>query len=103
MASVYDYICDFFSGGEDALRAVEKELERSFIRNILAPAKKSRITSIENNTKKSMEPTLSSTQQSLKEVSKNIDNSFKGAFSKKVVETLDTKSKEYPDALNGTK
>ena len=46
-----------------------------------------------------MEPTLSSTQQSLKEVSKNIDNSFKGAFSKKVVETLDTKSKEYSTAL----
>ena len=40
MANVVDYINDFFAGGEEALRNIEKELERSFIKNILAPAKK---------------------------------------------------------------
>ena len=32
MANVFDYINDFFAGGEEALRNIEKELERSFIK-----------------------------------------------------------------------
>ena len=47
MANVFDYINDFSAGGEEALRNIEKELERSFIKNILAPAKKARISTIE--------------------------------------------------------
>ena len=50
-----------------------------------------------------MKISLLSAQESLKEVSKNIDSSMKGEFSTKVVETIETKSKEYPKALNGTK
>lgn len=99
MANVFDYINDFFAGGEEALRNIEKELERSFIKNILAPAKKARIST----TEKYMKSSLLSAQESLKEVSKNIDSSMKGEFSTKVVETIETKSKEYPKALNGTK
>ena len=99
MATVFDYINDFFAGGEEALRNIEKELERSFIKNILAPAKKARISTIE----KYMKISLLSAQESLKEVSKNIDSSMKGEFSTKIVETIETKSKEYPNALNGTK
>ena len=79
MANVFDYINDFFAGGEEALRNIEKDTE------------------------KYMKIALLSAQESLKEVSKNIDSSMKGEFSTKVVETLETKSKEYPDALNGTK
>ena len=52
MANVFDYINDFFAGGEEALRNIEKELERSFIKNILAPAKKARISTIEKDTEK---------------------------------------------------
>ena len=52
MANVFDYINDFFAEGEEALRNIEKELERSFIKNILAPAKKARISTIEKDTKK---------------------------------------------------
>lgn len=69
----------------------------------MAPAKKARISTIEKDTEKYMKISLLSAQESLKEVSKNIDSSMKGEFSTKVVETLETKSKEYPDALNGTK
>ncbi|MGZ9835322.1 hypothetical protein [Streptococcus sp. V940] len=79
MANVFDYINDFFAGGEEALRNIEKDTE------------------------KYMKISLLSAQESLKEVSKNIDSSMKGEFSTKVVETIETKSKEYPDALNGTK
>ena len=50
-----------------------------------------------------MRISLLSAQESLKEVSKNIDSSMKGEFSTKVVETIETKSKEYPNALNDTK
>ena len=103
MANVFDYINDFFAGGEEALRNIEKELERSFIKNILAPAKKARVSTIEKDTEKYMKISLLSAQESLKEVSKNIDSSMKGEFSTKVVETIETKSKEYPKALNGTK
>ena len=69
----------------------------------MAPAKKARISTIEKDTKKYMKISLLSAQESLKEVSKNIDSSMKGEFSTKVVETIETKSKEYPKALNGTK
>lgn len=50
-----------------------------------------------------MKISLLSAQESLKEVSKNIDSSMKGEFSTKIVETIETKSKEYLNALNGTK
>ena len=79
MANVFDYINDFFAGGEEALRNIEKDTE------------------------KYMKIALLSAQESLKEVSKNIDSSMKGEFSTKVVETIETKSKEYPNALNDTK
>ena len=69
----------------------------------MAPAKKARISTIEKDTEKYMKISLLSAQESLKEVSKNIDSSMKGEFSRKVVETIETKSKEYPNALNGTK
>ena len=69
----------------------------------MAPAKKVRISTIEKDTEKYMKISLLSAQESLKEVSKNIDSSMKGEFSRKVVETIETKSKEYPKALNGTK
>ena len=69
----------------------------------MAPAKKARISTIKKDTEKYMKISLLSAQESLKEVSKNIDSSMKGEFSTKVVETIETKSKEYPKALNGTK
>lgn len=40
MANVFDYINDFFAGGEEALRNIEKELERSFIKKHLGSSKK---------------------------------------------------------------
>ncbi|KXT80989.1 hypothetical protein SORDD14_01384 [Streptococcus oralis] len=69
----------------------------------MAPAKKARISTIEKDTEKYMKISLLSAQESLKEVSKNIDSSMKGEFSTKVVKTIETKSKEYPKSLNGTK
>lgn len=69
----------------------------------MAPAKKARISTIEKDTEKYMKISLLSAQESLKEVSKNIDSSMKGEFSTKIVETIETKSKEYLNALNGTK
>ena len=100
---LFNYVFDFVSGVDDSFREIEKEIERLFVRQILAPAKKARISTIEKDTEKYMKISLLSAQESLKEVSKNIDSSMKGEFSRKVVETIETKSKEYPKALNGTK
>ena len=100
---LFNYVFDFVSGVDDSFREIEKEIERLFVRQILAPAKKARISTIEKDTEKYMKISLLSAQESLKEVSKNIDSSMKGEFSTKVVETIETKSKEYPKALNGTK
>ena len=100
---LFNYVFDFVSGVDDSFREIEKEIERLFVRQILAPAKKARISTIEKDTEKYMKISLLSAQESLKEVSKNIDSSMKGEFSRKVVETIETKSKEYPKALKGTK
>lgn len=99
MVDITGYISDFFAGVGESLEKIEKTLERNAIKHSLAPAKKSKIKEIKDNAKRDLEESLIGTQASLKEVSKNIDASMKGEFSTKVVETIDSKSQEYPDAL----
>ena len=44
---LFNYIFDFVSGVDDGFREIEKEIERLFVRQILAPAKKYEINQIE--------------------------------------------------------
>ena len=99
MADITGYIADFFAGVGEGLEKIEKTLERNAIKQSLAPAKKARIKEIKEPAKNDLQDSLLGTQNSLKEVSRNLDASMKGEYSTKVVETIDSKSQEYPDAL----
>lgn len=99
MADITGYIADFFAGVGEGLEKIQKTLERNVIKISLAPAKKARIKEIKEHAKNDLHDSLLGTQNSLKEVSKNLDASMKGEYSTKVVETIDSKSQEYPDAL----
>ena len=96
---LFNYIFDFVSGVDDGFREIEKEIERLFVRQILAPAKKYEINQIEQESKKNTRLTINSIQESLSAVNNKIDVSMKGEFASKVIETIDSKNKEYKKLL----
>lgn len=96
---LFNYIFDFVSGADDGFREIEKEIERLFVRQILAPAKKYEINQIEQEAKKNTRLTINSIQESLSAVNNKIDVSMKGEFASKVIETIDGKKKEYEKVL----
>ena len=49
---LFNYIFDFVSGVDDGFREIEKEIERLFVRQILAPAKKYEINQSSKNLRK---------------------------------------------------
>lgn len=65
----------------------------------MAPAKKYEINQIEQEAKKNTRLTINSIQESLNAVNKKIDVSMKGKFASKVIETIDSKNKEYEKVL----
>ena len=93
--SVFDDINDFFSGVTDSYAKIEKELERTIISTVMAPAKKL----ARDNVKLSKQGKIVSEGQVAKEnltsISSQLDTSMKGSFSKKVSETIEHKKKEY--------
>lgn len=96
---LFNYVFDFASGVDDSFREIEKEIERLFVRQILAPAKKYEIDQIEQEAKKNTRLTINSIQESLSAVNNKIDVSMKGEFASKVIETIDSKKKEYEKVL----
>lgn len=96
---LFNYIFNFVSGVDDSFREIEKEIERLFVRQILAPAKNYEINQIEQEAKKNTRLTINSIQESLSAVNNKIDVSMKGEFSSKVIETIDGKKKEYEKVL----
>ena len=95
MAISLDSIADFLSGREDSYIEIEKEIERAMVRGVLAPAKKLLISKIKTDTKQAMITSGNQTKQSLDQIGQELDSSMKGAFSKKVIETLEKESKNY--------
>lgn len=96
---LFNYVFDFVSGVDDSFREIEKEIERLFVRQILAPATKYEIDQIEQEAKKNTRLTINSIQESLSAVNNKIDVSMKGEFASKVIETIDSKKKEYEKVL----
>lgn len=96
---LFNYVFDFVSGVDDSFREIEKEIECLFVRQILAPAKKYEIDQIEQEAKKNTRLTINSIQESLSAVNNKIDVSMKGEFASKVIETIDSKKKEYEKVL----
>ena len=86
---------NYFSGLMDNEEIIKKDIEKSMITNFLAPLKIREKEELKNKQVKKMIKESRSAKSNMKKIVSEIDSSIKGAYSKKVVETLNNKIEEY--------
>ena len=86
---------NYFSGLMDNEEIIKKDIEKSMITNFLAPLKIREKEELKNRQVKKMIKESRAAKSNMKKIVSEIDSSIKGAYSKKVVETLNNKIEEY--------
>ncbi|MEZ7757415.1 hypothetical protein O3796_00525 [Granulicatella adiacens] len=86
---------NYFSGLMDNEEIIKKDIEKSMITNFLAPLKIREKEELKNKQVKKMIKESRAAKSNMKKIVSEIDSSIKGAYSKKVVETLNNKIEEY--------
>ena len=86
---------NYFSGLMENEEIIKKDIEKSMITNFLAPLKIREKEDLKNRQVKKMIKESRSAKNNMKEIVSEIDSSIEGAFSKKVVETLNNKIEAY--------
>ena len=86
---------NYFSGLMDNEEIIKKYIEKSMITNFLAPLKIREKEELKNKQVKKMIKESRAAKSNMKKIVSEIDSSIKGAYSKKVVETLNNKIEEY--------
>lgn len=86
---------NYFSGLMDNEEIIKKDIEKSMITNFLAPLKIREKEELKNKQEKKMIKESRAAKSNMKKIVSEIDSSIKGAYSKKVVETLNNKIEEY--------
>ena len=86
---------NYFSGLMDNEEIIKKDIEKSIITNFLAPLKIREKEELKNKQVKKMIKESRAAKSNMKKIVSEIDSSIKGAYSKKVVETLNNKIEEY--------
>ena len=86
---------NYFSGLMDNEEIIKKDIEKSMITNFLAPLKIREKEEVKNKQVKKMIKESRAAKSNMKKIVSEIDSSIKGAYSKKVVETLNNKIEEY--------
>ena len=86
---------NYFSGLMDNEEIIKKDIEKSMITNFLAPLKIREKEEFKNKQVKKMIKESRAAKSNMKKIVSEIDSSIKGAYSKKVVETLNNKIEEY--------
>ena len=86
---------NYFSGLMDNEEIIKKDIEKSMITNFLAPLKIREKEELKNKQVKKMIKESRAAKSNMKKIVSEIDSSIEGAYSKKVVETLNNKIEEY--------
>lgn len=86
---------NYFSGLMDNEEIIKKDIEKSMITNFLAPLKIMEKEELKNKQVKKMIKESRAAKSNMKKIVSEIDSSIEGAYSKKVVETLNNKIEEY--------
>jgi len=88
-------INNYFSGLMENEKLIKKNMEKSMITNFLAPLKIREKEELKNRQVKKMIKESRAAKSNMKKIVSEIDSSIEGAFSKKVVETLNNKIEAY--------
>lgn len=88
-------INDYFSGSMENEKLIKKDMEKSMITNFLAPLKIREKEGLKNRQVRKMIKESRAAKSNMKKIVSEIDSSIEGAFSKKVVETLNNKIEAY--------
>ena len=86
--SIIDDVGDFFSDSVKNLIKIEKNLERDLVKNVFAPAKITKTTSIKTDGKKKIDDEIKTIKKILTTISDELDGSIKGKFSDKVKQAI---------------
>ena len=92
-------INNYFSGLMENEKLIKKDMEKSMITNFLAPLKIREKEELKNKQVKKMIKESRVAKSNIKKIVSEIDSSIEGAFSKKVVETLNNKIEAYKTGL----
>ena len=95
--SLHEDIGDFLSGAVDSYTKIEKDLERSIIQQVFAPAKLKQAGNIASKLEEEITKTATSTKGSLVTVSSQLDTAIRGVWSTKIQTTIEKKSSAYDE------